>query len=563
MNTTYASKINPQFSNAGTQDVSVDLSGIKKGYDVLIKENENELKALRNIAQDQSQIEFNRGAAKLVNEYGTDFKGLNKAMGELQDSLAKKLQIEYPDIAADLMRQYDSVRLRAVDAAHKKYISDNNEKLKAGAKTLLDSFKFAMPDDIANYMYQQTLPEEERDMEIVGRVENNLTQIDELLERKDINGNYIFSESDRKNRASIASDIVSGAKIFVSEMNLEQLKKWDENTFQREREFRNKYNLSKEDYDKLDAYVKNRRKELDKEDERQIKTQAAFNLADILAVTDADNRLDELKNEGVLPEKLINMVGELNKKAIETKWYDPDKQSDSMAFIDAISEMGKELGGSDGSLDSMLKGIESTANLLSKLYDKRDITNMSDEQFETIRNYAQLALKDKTFNERFLMDLSAWTDAIKSDIRLNPDNYPENYLEEFESEEEKAQKKGTFTPTEQKMISAKTGYNTLKAWFTDYNTQSNAKILADKVAADALSDIEKQISLGNMDSAVAIYNRAKYDYAKAYNSFWIPGDEFDRMQRELEDGKKPIYFHKGVAWEYLGVNGPTVFKVKI
>ncbi len=173
MNTTYTSRLKPQFSNAGVQDVTADFSVAKKGLELLAKENENELKALKNIAQDQSQIEFNRGAAELVDKYGADFKGLSQAMLGLENDLYGRMKGTHPELAEDLLRQYDAVRLRAVDAAHRKYISDNDRRVKEGSKTWLEGYKMARPDDYADYLDNLRKPAEQKHMNIIGQWANN------------------------------------------------------------------------------------------------------------------------------------------------------------------------------------------------------------------------------------------------------------------------------------------------------------------------------------------------------------------------------------------------------
>jgi hypothetical protein len=110
MNTTYVSKLNPQFQNAGVKDVSADLSVAKAGLDVLVKQNENELNALRNIAQDQAQIDFNRGAVDLAKKYDTDYEGLDRALLELENKLYNQVRPTHPDMAEEKGSGNRSVR---------------------------------------------------------------------------------------------------------------------------------------------------------------------------------------------------------------------------------------------------------------------------------------------------------------------------------------------------------------------------------------------------------------------------------------------------------------------
>lgn len=564
MNTTYKSQIKPQFDGIQPQDATLDLSQPKQMLESLGKGLEQEAKTLQDIALDEAQISFNRGAAELVDKYGTDFKGLDDAMMKLENESYQKFAQRNPALATKLLKQQDAVRLRAVDAAHKTYIKVNNEKIKSGSSALLDSFKIALPDDFANYLYQKNLPEEEQDLDVIGQWENSNQQIKQLLNRRDMEGNYIFSETDRKNLANLNKYKMQGAKTFIDGMELEQLKKWDSDTFQNEKAFREMTEFDKDEYNQLDTYIKNRRKALDKEDERKIKTQAAFNLAEVLGSGNADAKLDALRNQGVLPKKLIDKVEDLDKKIIESHWYDPNKESDPMGLINAISELGELARDNDYSPDGMLKKIELGTNIENRVYDNQKITNMSDDDLKMFRNMLQMSITDQTFNNMWMLDLSYWTDELKLDMLRNPADYPKGRLQEYEKEEEKYHSVQRLTPAEEKIQKRLVGYSPLRSWFTsDYNTFDNARRMATIGAVEDIREIQKQVDLGHMETASAMLRRAKYDYAKKYNSYWIPESEFDRLQAELEAGKKPIYFHKGVAWEYLGVEGKTMFSPKL
>ena len=173
-NTTYKHSIRPQFQGVQAQDVSLDLSQPKEMLGELAQGLEQEAKTLQDIAQDESQIAFNQGAAALVDKYGTDYKGLNNALLKLEQQNYDRLGKSNPQLANDLLRQQDAVRLRAVKAARNKYVNENNRKIKEGSGLLLEGFKIAMPDDYANYLDTIRKPAEQQDADLIGQWENNL-----------------------------------------------------------------------------------------------------------------------------------------------------------------------------------------------------------------------------------------------------------------------------------------------------------------------------------------------------------------------------------------------------
>lgn len=335
MNTTYASKINPRFDNAGVQDVSADLSVAKAGLDVLVKQNENELKALKNIAQDQAQIDFNRGAAELVDKYGTDFKGLDKAMLDLENKLYNQVKPTHPEMAEDLLRQNDIVRLRAVDAAHRKYISDNNKKIKSGSGTLLDSYRLALPDDYARFLNNLRLPAEQKDIEVEQRWANNLQQIDQILNRRDMEGNYIFDESTRKKRANVQDYMVDGGKTLIDRFtaNNDQagLKSYYESHILAPERYMKETGMDRATYDKVRAYAEKALKQLGF-DTKEAKFNQSIAEYEGLQREFFPGKLDELEEEG-LPSKLVKS---LQKTQVTFSMVDPAKTESPTAMIDSI-----------------------------------------------------------------------------------------------------------------------------------------------------------------------------------------------------------------------------------
>ena len=564
-NTTYKASIKPQFEGVQAQDVSYDLSQPKEMLGELAQGLEQEAKTLQDIALDESQINFNRGAAELVDKYGTDYKGLNGALLELEQKNYNKFGKDNPELAEDLLRQQDAVRLRAVKAARNKYVNENNRKIKEGSGLLLEGFKIAMPDDFANYLYQKTLPEAEQDVDVVMQWENNIAQMDMLLNRRDMNGNYIFSESDRKNRAGLNAYKMQGAKIFVSGMDSEQLKNWDENTFQNEKAFRDMTGFDKDEYDKLDTYVKNRRIELDKDDKRAIKTQSMFNTADLLKNGNDQAKIDELRKDANAPKKLVEKAVELNDKIIKTHWYNPDKDSDPSGAFEAIAMVGEIANDKEISPDAMEKKIEKGIFAIDTMVKNAAETNMSDKELYKLRDWIADSITDEGFAKNIrMLDATPWinsvVEALRADMVNNFASYEPKAREKFESDLQSYHAKGKLTPLEKKAESSIID-TTKHGWIQRERTHR----LAYNNAKMGLYDVMDYLrETGNIESAKNMLNKVKYDYIKTYNSDWIPESDFDRLQEEFDSGKKPTYFHNGVLWEYQGYqNDGAIFKVKL
>jgi hypothetical protein len=403
MNTTYASKINPRFDNAGVQDVSADLSVAKAGLDVLVKQNENELNALRNIAQDQAQIDFNRGAAELVDKYGTDFKGLNDAMMKLENDLYGQIKGTHPEMAENLLRQNDSVRLRAVDAAHRKYISDNDRRIKEGTGMLLDSYRMALPDDYADYLYNQNLPAEQQEKSINERWVNNLQQIDALLNRRDMNGNYIYDKNTRQQKKFLQAYMLDGGKTMVDRYfqnnDEEGLKKYYESQILAPERYRKLSGMDRDTYDKFREYAK---KTLEQMGVKTKNMRFKQSISDAISLQRefSEDTLKNLEESGILPEKITKQLRENNVKFSKV---DPTKEESPLALFDVLNIVNSFDVSNGENWDEQVNTVETSLDALNKMADYAQENGLSQQNIqrgqEAIVNKEQDAVFGKVYEK--------------------------------------------------------------------------------------------------------------------------------------------------------------------
>lgn len=368
-NTTYKSQIKPQFQGVPAQDVTYDLSQPKQMLSELVKGFEQEAKALQDIALDEAQINFNRGAAKLVDKYGTDFKGLNNALLNLEKQTYDKFSKRNPDLAMPLLKQQDAVRLRAVDAAHKKYISNNNKKIRESSGALLEGFKVAMPDDYANYLYQLTLPAEQKDTDIIGQWENNLEQIDKLLNRRDMEGNYIFDEKTRKQKTFIQDYMSDGGKTLVDRYFANNDEAGLQSYYQKHilapERYMKETGMNRATYDKMRKYTEDALKHLGVKTENLKFNQS---IADAMALQYefSDEKLAELEESGILPEKVTKSLKETN---VKFSMVDATKEELPTALIDTLDIVNSFNSEYADTEDAKLKTVDEGLGAMSELAD--------------------------------------------------------------------------------------------------------------------------------------------------------------------------------------------------
>lgn len=523
MNTTYVSKLNPQFQNAGVQDVSADLSVAKAGLDVLVKQNENELNALRNIAQDQAQIDFNRGAAELVDKYGTDFKGLDKAMLELENNLYSQIQGTHPEMAENLLRQNDAVRLRAVDAAHRKYISDNDRRIKEGTGMLLDSYKMALPDDYANYLDNLRKPAEQKDINVISQWTNNLDQIDKLLNRRDMNGNYIFDKKTRDQKKFLQAYMLDGAKNmidrFITANDQAGLQDYYQAHLLAPERYMNETGQDRATYDKVKKYAEDQLKRMDV-DAKELKFKQSVEDAMGLWVENTPQKVQQLREMKILPDRVIDGIEQNNVKFDSLDAKEPVLPTNfiNISSIIAKWDMTPDATTTDGQIQTMLEAND----VLGTIADYADKYGMTPQDVESARNM----VLNKALSQQYGQLMKTFGD-VSNGMGIQIDNVEESILrlrENKKPEVQIGQEKTDFTGNKDKMTELNRVKYTNKANLEAATAQVR---LLDQVFREADIAARQALESGNIEAIPKIQravqvNAAHIKYMYNFNdNDWI------------------------------------------
>lgn len=540
MNTTYASKINPQFQNAGVQDVSADLSGVKKGFDTMIKQNENELKALRNIAQDQAQIQFNRGAAELVKQYGDDYEGLNRAMLDLENGIYNEVRPTHPDMAEDLLRQNDLTRMRAVEQARKQNVANQNKKIRLTSSTMLDGVEAAASDDYLIYLGEiSTKNPEERKPQNIQPFLDDLKQHNAILERKDADGNPIFTDTQVSSRKGMKGVRMDAAYRFINGMTLEQLENFYNNKFQSE-QWAKEAGFNVDDWYKLESKAKSRIKELKSEEGKAIKVRAIQDTADLINNGTDMIAIDRLKKSGLVPEKMIDDVVNASNKKILNEWYDPENNSDPYGTLKLYAQLEELYKSQDDSPEAMVDRIKGFVDIADNTSLHAKELNLPPEKYREYMEDIKSFIKDKEFRDAVVdIDVAGLArDALPDDLSdlWGKDKTFDKYIEQDKIIGEKND------PIER------------------HRAKQDAALYIDR----EIPNLMTRIRSGNIESAKSLAESMRYNKAKKANSYWIVPETMDKLEEELKAGKKPLYSHNGTVLEYQGTSGDTsLFKTKL
>lgn len=564
MNTTYVSKLNPQFQNAGVQDVSADLSVAKAGLDVLVKQNENELNALRNIAQDQAQIDFNRGAVELAKKYDTDYEGLDRALLELENKLYNQVRPTHPDMAEDLLRQYDNARFRAVEHARKENISKNNKRIKDGSYLMLDGLEAQAKTDAFLYISEVSSKNpDERKKENIMPFLNDIRQYNGILYRTDMEGNPIFTPSQIESKKGLRGSMKDAMYEFIDGSTADQLENFYNTRFQ-SKQWLDDTGFSQDDKHKFETRIKSRIKELKDDTKHQIQVRAIQDTASLLAEYN-DEKIDELRKNTEAPKPLVKKAQELNEKIIKANWYDPKNASDPTGVFEALISMDSIIKNPNTDTDSMAEKVAMGQDIVDTMIQNAKKMNLSNDEIKEVGGWISDSITDDAFAKNIqMLDVSPWVNGIvearRADIMNNPADYGKNALERFNEQQASYAAQGKLSPLQEE--AEESALRTVRHGHMNRVTAHN--LAYDNAKRDIVDIMQYVRDTGNVDAAKNMLDKAKYNYVKTYNSDWIPNSDFDKLQEQYSQGKTPTYFHNGILWEYQGYQGDgAVFKTKL
>lgn len=507
--------------------------------------------------------EWKKQAADAVKDFGENPAQLQQALEKIRtemlpDDTPKAIRNQFMDDT-----YYDAASILS------KAIEENKKKQRKQTKVNAGLYADGLENDIATsffnvLVYNTAEPDQKRPMDVEIYVKQR-ADLAKLADLTDDDGNFYFSETQRKNMKNPSDAMLAGFREFIYRPDLKQLQEWDEKVFQNRDEFMKNTGIDAKTYDSMEKALKQRLKDLKNEDGRKIKTQAMFEAAALIKDGNDATKVDELRKDPNIPKKLVDKAVKLNEEIINSHWYDVNRQSDPTSALEVMGIMGEIANDSDTSPDGMERKVEKALDALDTTIKNAPKANLSDSELIWLRDWLSNTITDAGFAKNIqMLDASPWVnsvvDAKKADMKSNFAMYEPQALEKLEAELETYHSKGKLTPLEQK--AEKSVLDTVKHGWVQ---RERSHRLAYNNAKMGLYDtIEYLRTTGDVDGAKNMLARVKYDYVKTYNSDWIPGTDFDRLQKEFDEGKKPVYLHNGIVWEYNGYqNNGAIFTVKL
>lgn len=507
--------------------------------------------------------EWKKQSDEAVAQFGDNPAQLMGALEKIRTSMLPK---DTPKEIRDRFMDdtyYDSASI--MNKAQTQYKARQRKETKANAGIYADG----LTDDIATsyfnvLVYNTAEPEEKRPMDVEIYVKQR-ADLAKLADLTDDDGNFYFSETQRKNMKNPSDAMLAGFREFIYRPDLKQLQKWDEEVFQNRNEFMKNTGIDDKTYDSMEKALKQRLKDLKNDGDRKIKTQAMFEAADLIKNGNDKARVDELRQNANAPKKLIDKAVKLNEDIINSHWYDVNRESDPTSALEVMGVVGEIVNDSDTTPDGLERKVEKAITALDTAIKGAPKANLSDKELIQLRDWLSDSITDDGLAKNIqMLDVTPWINSVvearKAEIETNYAMHEPKALEKFENELEAYHSKGKLSPIEQK--AEESVLDTVKhGWIQRERSHRLAYNNAKMGLYDTMNYLR---ATGDVDGAKNMLAQVKYDYIKTYNSDWIPGTDFDRLQKEFDEGKKPLYLHNGILWEYQGYqNNGAVFKVKL
>jgi hypothetical protein len=533
----------------------MDLSLLDKLGDKKIKSATENFKLYASTA---SAVESQKAYDQYKNNPIALANALEKLSGmfdELPESIREEMKSKFTTNGISLVQK--------AQANQEKNIAKQNKAM-ARANAALDMSQLS--DDFFNVLTDITSPEGEKKPVIMDIYRQHRSSLESLMNITDEDGNLLFTETQRAKMLMPKEALVAGFKTFIYRPNLKQLQEWDENIFQNRNKFIEDTGIDSETYDSMEKALTERIKQLQNTDRKIKKTQAEFETAGLLKTGD-EMKAKVLEENPDAPKKLVKRAVELNKKIVESHWYDPNRESDPGAVFDMLLTVGKITNDPDTSPDGLEKKIELGLDSIDSTVKNLNKTNMSNEDLENTIDYIYSSIVDQGFVDNVkMLDVTPWVngvvDARRADMQANSAMYEPRAIEKMDETIEAYHEKGKLAPIEKKAKE----YAESTTWKARGKSDRDIahKLAYDNAKIGIMEVMQYLKATGNVQAAKNMLNQVKYNYVKTYNSNWISGSDFDRLQYEVDNGKKPIYFHNGINWEYQGYqNDGAIFKVKL
>lgn len=481
--------------------------------------------------------------------------GVLKATEKLPGSLSRKLRAGVETKALALQGKIKNNQIDAMNAEQKKKVMVSIDDITGDGPMSMQSLNVLMMDGLIN-RDEQTVKDAKKAWDAQHERLANIAEI------KDGRGNYVIGKEAERNMYK--QGLFGKTEAFragIERLPQDGLKKFDEEIFQDKEYFMKIYGIDYKTYDDFEKLIKARRKAFDDSDKRAIKDQDHFMASDFLNNDLAV--LEDIKNRGTLKDETVNVLEKAYKEA--RKKGNPDagflrKIDKNQGFLAGLAELQNAISVDDGSEEYADNLLQKAANASREISIMRQDGIINEEQAEILQQGLSGVVRDQNFADALDMNdsslLSEITKGAYNDFNVDNERRKKYYQDliakqkpnqEITPEMEQRLERATkfMTGVSRGNIGSKP--ETIK--FSDLTKRA-----LNETAARYSARIIALEKVGQHEEAMKLKSAANKELIYLKYSDWIPRQEFDRLEKELKNGKDAYTKIGNSVFQYKGLS---------
>ena len=371
------------------------------------------------------------------------------------------------------------------------------------------------------------------------------------------NTGYVYDKTDREALASGAYDSSNYFKDAIDTLGSEALEKFDKEVFTNVDKYRNETGITRKEYDAQRKYIDERKKQLQAMKDAGLKNNAelaAINALETADFTEADQMAKYLDNDDFLKAA---------HQALETPTSIVGAQK-AAGFLDVINRLEPILTDTEDTPQGFNRRMGAATEILRAYTDFARTNNVDPNDRQVFLASLAKSLKDPQFSQALqpMFSQSALTDAMQvqfAPVMKTDAEIVQNITAKYGNNPAITGPK-IKQALEQRAAARKYMLNndtTDKIKMQDERNRRNAQSIAQQAKEQMLI----AALAGNYDVVNQIYNEANKEIIKTMADGIIPRYEWDRLEKEFDQGKPAMLEYNGRVYQFQGFTAKSaIFK---
>ena len=368
---------------------------------------------------------------------------------------------------------------------------------------------------------------------------------------------FVYDKSDREKLASGSYNSIEHFKDVIDTLGAEGLEQFDKNVFTGADKYRAETGITREEYAAQRKYIDQRKEQLAAMKKAGLKNNAelaAINALETADFTEADQLAEYLDDDNFLKAA---------KKAIDTPISIEGAQK-AGAFINVIERLEPVLTDTEDTPEGFKRRMAASTEILRAYTDFARTNNVDPNDRQIFLSSLAKSLKDPRFSQALqpMFSESALTDAMQVEfapVMKTDEEIVKNITEKYGNNPVIAGPK-IRRAIEQRKAAQRymlTHDTTDKVRKQDERNRRNAQSIAQKAKEQMLI----AALAGNYDIVNQIYNEANKEVIKTMSDGIIPRYEWDRLEKEFDQGKPAMLEYNGRVYQFQGFTSKSaIFK---